>query len=585
MSPRLRSPITFAQGPPTAGHIETSLSHPDQRRHRFATGATTPSRGGGQGLQLGPTPAANPHGGRRQAWQGEAWGYYDALGEGHNAASLMGAAFSRVRLTVGLVGDDGEVGPLRDDDGALEKGAPSEDLCAAAELHVRCLQDPIGGQAGLMDAAGRNLMVAGEGVLLGRETEQRNPTTGEVEVVDRTWEFLSVDEVVRKPHARKPQPGERPTASQWTRVYGDGRQDEDLPPNTYVQRIWKKHPRFSALADSSFQATLDIMEEIVLLTRQVRAVAVSRIAGAGVLFVPSEIDFGEDESAPEGSRERDPFAVSLVETMSEAVEDRASPASVTPMVVRADADMIDRVKHLDLAPADESLKVSQREEAIQRFAQGIDWPVELTVGHQSTTFANATQVSEDAFRMHIEPYLAVFVGHLTSGFLWPSLMGQAGQDQPVSDEVRCLVIHYDASQLITRPDRSKNALEAHDRLLLSNASTLRELGFDDLDAPDEDEVWERIRWQIVRATKESIRAMEDTTIQLLPDQVIAKRGTTGPASLPGAPGGGGQPQPPTPPPAGGQAAVGDLVRQLVADEVQRLVASEVQRVLAGNGHR
>jgi hypothetical protein len=44
-------------------------------------------------------------------------------------------------------------------------------------------------------------------------------------------------------------------------------------------RLWRRHPRYSMLADSTMQGVLDLCEELVLLTQAVRARARSRLAG------------------------------------------------------------------------------------------------------------------------------------------------------------------------------------------------------------------------------------------------------------------------------------------------------------------
>src|SRR3954447_8885236 len=170
--------------------------------------------------------------------------------------------------------------------------------------------------------------------------------------------------------------------------------------------------------------------------------------------------------------------------MSTAISDKGSAAQTVPFVVRAPADLLhpDKFRTIDLSPTHTSDSAEKRKEAVQRFAQGIDLPVEIVTGHAGTTFANAVVIDDALFKSHIEPVLEIICDALTAGYLRPAM----GEDVAFK-------VHYDSGELVARPNRAADAKDVHDRFALSDASLRTATGFGDSDAPDDEEIEERIR--------------------------------------------------------------------------------------------
>jgi len=431
---------------------------------------------------LSPVPsgekASKP---KASAWQAEAWNYYDLVGELHYAATFYGACLSRCYLTPGVVGPDGKIGPAFGDpqtvdgpDGPVELGdAEPEQLHPFARVASDLLLDlrsPVGGQSSILRSFGVNLSVAGEAYLLGVR-EKDLPTN--------RWEVLSVDEL---------RAGDR--EGKYRRIgQATDSKGEDLPDDALIVRVWRPHPRFSTQADSSVRPLLDILEELVILTRGVRATATSRLAGAGVYWVPDEIDYpGNDDE--EGDDEDDPFTRDLIKAMMAPIEDRGSAAAVVPMVVRAASDLIGKIRHDDFSRNfDAYPSVALRGEAVQRLAQGLDLPVEIVTGQGGVNHWSAWQIDEQTFKSHIEPMLTLVCDALTVGYLHPALEAMGATPEQITD----LVVHFDATELVAHPNRANDAKDAYDRLEVRGATLRTSLGFTDDDAPDEEEVSERIR--------------------------------------------------------------------------------------------
>ena len=203
------------------------------------------------------------------AWQQEAWEYYDAIGEIKYAFNLVASVVSRIRLYGAIVQDPSEAPiPIRNADSIESR------LAAATERALTRLDSAYGGQAGLLKDAALNLCVAGECYLV--QLPERIGTG-----VPESWDIRSVDELQIDARSRYVLNPRREFA------HGSGQKNGAvvLPPNAFIGRIWKAHPRYSDEADSSMRGLLDLCAELLLLNRTFRATARSRL-NAGALYLP-----------------------------------------------------------------------------------------------------------------------------------------------------------------------------------------------------------------------------------------------------------------------------------------------------------
>jgi hypothetical protein len=414
-----------------------------------------------------PTKSPDPDGtgGATRQWQRECWGHYDEVGPAHYSGRFVGSCLSRVQFVVALPDEDGNPAPAFDDEGNPVPGA--EDAPDALAL-LRDLRSPRGGPSQIMRALGLNLFVAGECFLIGQDVED-----------ERHWEVLSIDEI-RKASSDHDEAGN--LRERYERIEYPGATAKALPPSTLVLRIWQSHPRWAYLADSSLRAVRDICEEITLLTREIRGQTISRLASAGVFVVPSEIEYEPAGEEADDEDDVDAFTRDLLRTYAAAVADKSSAAATVPFILRAPYDYCDEahLRHIIFNRPTNQKAAEDRTDAILRYAQGIDLPVEVTTGHAGTSFSNAWKIDEDLFKAHIEPLVELVVDALTQGYLRTNL-----PDTP-------LVVWYDAGELVAHPDRTGAAKDGHDRFVISNAAYRGAIGFTDADAPDEEELAERV---------------------------------------------------------------------------------------------
>lgn len=393
----------------------------------------------------------------QQDWQVECYRHYAICGEARFAANFFGHALSRATLHVGV---------RNAATGKIERTEEGVATALLAELFHG--QD---GQAQMLKAIGVHLTIAGECYLVGREVDGED-----------TWEIVSILEM-------------KVSGKQWTIEYGDGMQAVRLTDDDVVIRIWSPSPARRIEADSPFRSLLPILTEIEWLTRNIFAQISSRLAGAGILFLPQGMSFPPppevDGQAPQVANEAEGFMLTLADGMLTPIQDPSSPAAMVPIVVTAPDEAIDKAKLMHFWSELDGKTLEMRNSAISRFADGMDLPREQVMGMSSNSGTGggnsngvshwgAWQVEESTIKMFLEPMLELVSNALTVGYLRPLM----------EEETETLVpefVHYDTAELRLRPDRSAEALELWDRGLISTKALLRETGFGVEDMPDDEE--------------------------------------------------------------------------------------------------
>jgi hypothetical protein len=461
------------------------------------------------------------------SWQDEAWGYYESVGELRYAITYMANALSRCQLVAATPGTSSAPTPV-----PLDAGPAVE---AMARLAGGTL-----GQSQMLAGFGVNLSVPGIAYLIG----DTNAVTG-VE----TWIVYAQDAIRTTPGGGGYQIQVGDAA--WV----------DVSPEALVVQCWRPSRRRLWEPDSPVKAVLPVLRQISLLDARIGADATSRLAGAGILVVPTEATF--PRRRPDDPEE-DPFIDALMEAMTVPIQNRESAAAVVPFVVRLPGDLCDKVIHLKLSTEFDAKILDLRESAIRRLAIGLDLPAEAVLGVGDLNHWSAWQVEESAIKIHVEPMMEVICDALTIGYLAPALAAM-GEDPSSA------VVWYDAADLRVRPDRSTTSVSLYDRALLSPDATLRENGFDSADVPTPPEVVRLILVSLALNHPDLIPTVMPYLDDVVTGRVPAVRVVVpaqpsapqvgpggGPGAPPAAPAPGAPPPAPTvgPPPSGPPSAPG-----------------------------
>lgn len=402
-------------------------------------------------------------------WQRELWDYYDALGEFNIAVTWRSCMISRVRLRAA------KLKPGSDEPEIVDAG-PAADF-------VNEFCHGTAGQTEMLGSLSVYLDVPAEGWIVGETIGSR-----------QKWRVVSSDEIRRRGTDYE--------------IISDDSTEADvrwrlLPPRTsYVTRIWRPHKRLHYLPYSSAYAARSAMRELELVNRHIQAQYLSRLASAGLIIFPDEITF---PVRPEFMDEPDPFIREWIETAAEAIKTPGSASALIPLPIRVPAEYVEKVKHIDFTLAMDDRIIEKRDSARNRLASQINVPADLLFQAGDVNHWGLWQLEEGAIRTYITPDVEIIVNGLTTGYLHPRMRAAGIEDY------EDWVVWYDASELMVRPDKSKNAIDVYDRFELNGAALRRETGFDEDDAPTDEELANLILKKLATNPTLAIQALQELT--------------------------------------------------------------------------
>ena len=519
---------------------------------------------------------------RRQAtssaWQGEAWEYYDAIGEIKYAFNLVASVVSRIRLYAAVVENPAET-PVS----VRSSSVVDARLAAAAERALSRLDSAYGGQAGLLRDAALNLSVAGECFLV--QMPARIGTG-----IPESWDIRSVDEVQVDSKNNYGIISRRDILMGGQSIGGKtGKGITALPQSAFVGRIWRAHPRFSEEADSSLRGMLDMCAELLLLNRTFRSTARSRL-NAGALYLPDGLsvaatpdpnypfdEIGDLNPAFNPEEAADEFEDQLIDAMTTPIRDEDSASAVVPLIIRGPAELGDKIKQFKFERSFDPALAQRADRVLERILQGLDVPKDVVTGLANVKYSNALQIDEALYKAHIEPLMLLIADALTVVYLRPYLM--ANGFEPA--DVERMTIWYDPSQVATRNDRAMDADSGFDRMAVSFDTWRRAHGFSEADAPTPTEMALRILMEKGAITPELTEAM---LAAVAPEVIEATRAAQQASSVAPIPPEiqqmlqGGQPPAPAPAPAAAPeptpATAEENVAPVVSGPVEETPTSE-----------
>lgn len=384
-------------------------------------------------------------------WQFEAWRHYDICGELRFVVNWIGNAVSRCRMYAADVADDGTVG--------------DETTDAQAKMIAETMFGTPAAKAQAQRLMGINMMVAGD-VFIVAEGYQQTGQNGEP---DRDkWYVCSSSEVFRR--------GDDIMIRR-SITHGGGTYKLD-PQKDLLIRVWNPHPRRHDAADSTTRAILPVLRELEQCTKRVFAELDSRLAGAGMLLLPDNIDFPRQPDDLDGI---EGLTQVLARTMATSLQQRDNAAAIVPIMLQASVDALDKIKHLTFDSQISEHITTMRTAAIERMAMSLDIPPEVLTGMGKSNHWSGWQIEESSIKIHIEPLLIQLADALNIGYYQPALKA-AGVKNPEKK-----TLWFDIAALTVRPNRSDQALQFVEKGIISDKAARDNAAFSDDDAPQDKE--------------------------------------------------------------------------------------------------
>lgn len=460
-----------------AAHHDSRLIWPEPMQGRTPANATRTMTASAERLEV---DARSGRVAKRpvSTWQVAAWGYYESIGEIHFGLNLVGQLVSRIFMYAGIIEDPADPPVDADtflksyEDRGLDPRLARELLTEAKRLVSNLMGN---GAAAMLSSMTVQLSVPGEFYLV------QMPESHQLK-----WIVASSEELTESPGGgwklKTDRTSSRPDS------------EMDLPKDTFVARIARSSARYSGEPDSSMIGVLDECELLTVLNQTMRSMLRSRM-NAGIVFVPDGL-INIAKAVEEGATVQD----AIVKMAQSAVADEASSYSVVPLVLTGPADIGKALQKIDLGrPVDDTL-VALADRTLERILVGIDVPKEIVQGFADVKFANALVIDDNLFRAHIEPLALLIVDALTSVYLRPLLKAFVRTKPGVTAEqmagmntlIDRITMWFDASSLITRPDRSQAANDGLNNHTLSEMAWRTARGFSEADAPSKEETLRRI---------------------------------------------------------------------------------------------
>jgi hypothetical protein len=440
------------------------------------------------------------------SWQDEAWSFFEAEGEYWYGVTWLAQALSRVKLVAAV-----EV-PGGDEPEVISEGD-------AVDI-VQSLGGGPGGQAAMMKAFGIHLQVPGKVWLVGED----------LAAGIRKWSTKSAKEL-------------RQSSRGGYEILVDDGVWAPLVKDSLVVPIWDPDPQYSFKATSPAKSALACLRKIDLYNRTIVAKLVSRLALNGFFFMPSEATFPVKQ---EFKDQPDPFVAELVDIAARAIQNPGDARSALPIPLKVKSELIEKFRHMKVFEVEEFRElIEARDKEIVRLANMSNIPAEVMTGMGDVNHWTAWQLSEDAARIHVAPLAEIVCSGLTAGFLQPTLVAEG---KPLTDSSgNRIVVWYDVSDLVAKPDRTQQANDARDRLTISDEAYRTLMGLDESMAPTPQQLKEMVLRDALKIAGLGAIAFEEITGIEVPTQAPV---VGAPEAEPGGPGDGdGEEGPPPSEPA------------------------------------
>lgn len=236
--------------------------------------------------------------------------------------------------------------------------------------------------------------------------------------------------------------------AQLDQVKGPNNEWIDLPPTHDYGRIWRPSKGNRWHATSPNKAAMDLLESMYLHQLGDTALAKSRLAGAGIVFWPTNaesmpLDEGTGMPKP-GSREA--ILMEFQAAAWSAIEKRNSQEATIPFVVFYDPGVAGeadykpemfRIERDDLADQYATRVETHR----TRYASTVELPVEAVTGMGETNHWSAWQIDVDKWKTWFAPLC-----EMIREWLEVRLVKQYGLEYTLT---------LDAGELIKKPDQTE----------------------------------------------------------------------------------------------------------------------------------
>lgn len=484
------------------------------------------------------------------AWQNDAWYYYDVNGELRAALTWIANAVSQADLHATTVDPD-----------TGKPTGPSDDQRAQTIASMA-----FGGfaqRAGLLKTLAICWQCVGEAWIVIRP--------GKVGKPDK-WLVLAGDKV-------------RAKGEEWQYTDPMSGVVVTLTAQDRLLRVWSPHAHDQAKADSAVRASIPVLREIEKATQNIAARLDSRIAMNGLMAVAEELNFpkGDFDTGSEAFMDR------LLANAEYGLQNPGQASAQVPMAFEAPGELIANggaFAHYDISTEFDAQVVTLRQDGRQMLAGSLDMPKQVAEGSQGEgNHWSDWKVEEDTYKIYIEPLLKAIGNAVDEHWFRPALIADGMSPEAAEFEE----IGWDTTAIVARPDATETLESLYDKILISDEYFLAEHGVPEDAMPDQEERTRRFLEKAVLGaptlmSDPNVTQALDLGIEIAPvaagvDANVTSGGELeapepAPAPVRALPNQADQATEPEPVPAGLAAAAEVLVRQALSRAGGRLLTNQ-----------
>lgn len=392
-----------------------------------------------------------------EAWQREAWQFYQSNGELSYTASYIGAALSLVRFYMRHVDENGVMQAEVDDD---------PEVAAIASTML-------GGPAkrgNVLRAYGIGMTVAGDTYLIGRAAR---PGYGDA------WTIVACQYV--RMHGGFVQVD-----------FGRGVWETLDPRRDIIVRIWQQSAERPLLADAPTRSLLLSFSQLQKLRMFMNSELNSRIANSVLYPLPQELEFpgDADNNIPPGAPG---VAQMIYEALASNIEGQGTAAAVGPILFEAPiaviAQMMKDPISFNVPLSDHAM--DYRRELIQDVARGMNVPSDVVEGMRNANHWQSWWATEEFTTKTVAPLCGLFSDAMNEGYIY-------GQLKRLGKDPSRFTLWYDLAPLHNSADKFTDTLNLFREGAVSLETLLKSANYTLADAPEEKEFQLRQMWEVIK---------------------------------------------------------------------------------------
>jgi hypothetical protein len=422
-----------------------------------------------QNVELGNDKAVEAVLKRRQQWQKRAFELNEAVGEINFTVEENASLLGRLPIYAAEIPTEQDGRPERTDDSEVQQVV--DDLGNYAQ------------RADIQHDLGAQLQVTGECYLVGIAPRSNDD--------DFRYEIASIDEIDTE-HTIK-----GGSSRKTVKLLGWNEDGSDLildnPDDTFV-RIWRRSLRKKQEATSHVRSILDAAEELLWWDAAAIAAAKSRLALAGLVGVPSNLEL-PPEADPRTSNGNQRFINHVLSVMMKTIGNPRDAAAAVPIVFSYpfNDQMRSGVEKIEWDRPQDELLDKRTDRALLRIAQGLNAPIETVTGIGNATHWSGGLIERGQFDKHVKPDAILMVNALTTAYLHPVLR-EMGKD------VSKYIVWFDETPLILNQNQTRDTIRLVELGEASGRAARRVVGLSESDKPTDEEKEQLL--EFMRAAKQ-----------------------------------------------------------------------------------